>query len=186
MNIREMTKAVHELAREKKWWADEEKGDGTLDMAKVMVKVGEKIALIHSELSEALEEYRKGLGVETYWDIPGFGTVTRACVVTDLVPDEIIQICDSILATEGRTEENKHLSGPEWRSASTLTPMAREYLANYITRTYKPEGFTIEIADAVIRCGDMLEAMGGDLQEAILLKHRYNETRSNRHGGKRC
>jgi len=50
----------------------------------------------------------------------------------------------------------------------------------------KPEGFSIELADAVIRIFDLCEAMGIDIEACIREKHYYNQTRPNRHGGKRA
>ena len=49
----------------------------------------------------------------------------------------------------------------------------------------KPEGFGVEIADAIIRCLDLTEALGIDIGERILEKHEYNGTRPHRHGGKK-
>jgi len=49
----------------------------------------------------------------------------------------------------------------------------------------KPEGFAIELADAVIRIADLCGKLGIDLENAIEVKHQYNETRPHRHGGKR-
>jgi len=49
----------------------------------------------------------------------------------------------------------------------------------------KPEGFPIEIADAVIRLMDLAEACGFEVETAIQLKHEYNKSREYRHGGKR-
>lgn len=48
----------------------------------------------------------------------------------------------------------------------------------------KPEGFPIEIADAVIRIGGLCGCLGIDLERALRLKLAYNLTRPHRHGGK--
>ena len=49
----------------------------------------------------------------------------------------------------------------------------------------KPEGFGIELADAVIRLLDIAEHLGIDMQDAVTLKHNFNTTRPYRHGGKK-
>lgn len=46
----------------------------------------------------------------------------------------------------------------------------------------KPEGFPIELADAVIRIFDLCGRLGIDLEGAIATKHAYNATRSFKHG----
>jgi hypothetical protein len=50
----------------------------------------------------------------------------------------------------------------------------------------KPEGFGVELADAVIRCFDLAEAMKIDLPALIELKHQYNKSRPFKHGNKRA
>lgn len=49
----------------------------------------------------------------------------------------------------------------------------------------KPEGWAVEIADAIIRCLDFTAQQGVDIGAIIELKNNYNKTRPNRHGGKK-
>lgn len=48
----------------------------------------------------------------------------------------------------------------------------------------KPEGYAIELADAVIRIMDTCEWLGVDLENAIRLKMEYNRGRPHMHGKK--
>lgn len=50
--------------------------------------------------------------------------------------------------------------------------------------TKKPEGFAIELADAMIRLADLCGGLGINLEEALRLKMDYNKTRGYRHGDK--
>jgi NTP pyrophosphatase (non-canonical NTP hydrolase) len=50
----------------------------------------------------------------------------------------------------------------------------------------KPDGFGVEIADAVIRLMDLCGKLGFSLEKCIREKFYYNETRPERHGGKRA
>jgi NTP pyrophosphatase (non-canonical NTP hydrolase) len=51
-----------------------------------------------------------------------------------------------------------------------------------ITSTGKPEGLASELADTVIRCFDLAQSIGIDLEDAVLLKMEYNKSRPLRHG----
>lgn len=106
MKINELVKRAHQNAINKGWYEEPR-------------TFGELIALMHSELSEALEEFRNDRGLrEVYF--------------------------------EGD----------------------------------KPCGIPIELADVCIRIFDACGHLNIDLEEAIQLKMKYNETRSYKHGGK--
>lgn len=124
MNIRDLQKSVHLAAVAKGWWpkykhlakAAFELGDAPAGRMALAEAVLAKLALVHSEVSEASEAAR-----DDQWDL---------------------------------------YYGPDG----------------------KPEGFVVEVADAVIRLLDLCEAMGLDLQTAIEIKRAYNATRQHRHG----
>lgn len=46
----------------------------------------------------------------------------------------------------------------------------------------KPEGIPAELADVVIRCFEMAEYYGIDLEEAMMEKQEHNSKRTNKHG----
>lgn len=46
----------------------------------------------------------------------------------------------------------------------------------------KPEGFGIELADAVIRILDLAQYLNIDLEQCMTLKHEYNRSRPYKHG----
>jgi len=50
------------------------------------------------------------------------------------------------------------------------------------TQSGKPEGLPSELADIVIRVFDYAEALGIDIETAIVEKHSYNVTRPRKHG----
>jgi NTP pyrophosphatase (non-canonical NTP hydrolase) len=107
MEIKELIIKSHNIAKSKGWW-DEKRG------------IPELIALMHSELSEALEEYRDGESLNL------------------------------------RFEDGK------------------------------PLGFTVELADVLIRIFDMAGKYDLDLDYALNEKIKYNTTRNYRHGNKKA
>lgn len=127
MTIKELQKEVHALATDKGWYDGIKKGDPKT--------VPEKLALIHSEVSEAMEEYRTGYSLTTVYH----------------------------KSSEG---------GPG-------------FVPGFSSRDdVKPEGFGVELADAVIRILDLAEFLNIDLEQLIERKHAFNKTRSYRHGNK--
>lgn len=119
MTINEWAQTVHQNSVDHGFWANGK----ALTVEGVLMK----LALIHSEVSEALELARE----------PGF------------------------------------LPTATWEIGRVL----REGDA-----PPKPEGFGIELADAIIRIMDLAASQGIDLEECIRRKHEYNKSRPIGHG----
>lgn len=111
MTIKQLQKTANKISLAHGWWIESN------------VNIPEKLALIHSEVSEALECFRAS----------GMRGVKEYSVVNS-----------------------------------------------------KPEGFFVELCDAIIRIADLAEHYNIDLEELLELKMKYNSTRPYRHGGKAC
>lgn len=106
MTLNELAKAAHENSKAKGFWNGENHN------------IAEKLALIHSEVSEALEDVRARPDSLNYW----------------------------------------------------------------YTHETKPIGFPTELADILIRVGDLAEYLGIDLEDVVAAKMRHNATRPHKHG----
>lgn len=71
-----------------------------------------------------------------------------------------------------------------------LAEAMEEYRNGHMDEWYgdngKPEGFGPELADTIIRIGDLAHALGLDLNALVKEKHQFNLNRPFRHGGKAC
>ena len=73
---------------------------------------------------------------------------------------------------------------------SEVSEVLEEFRSGHdATETYyrddgKPEGVPAELTDIVIRCFDMADYYGIDLEASILEKHEFNKTRPYLHGKK--
>lgn len=111
----------------------------------LQLAITEKLDLIHSEISEALEELRKGHDpLKTYY-----------------------------------SKTRKYDGGER---VDYLDEQQYELVHGVERPLLKPEGFMVELADAVIRIGDLAFLLGADLQAAVNEKHDYNRTRPYKHG----
>ena len=116
----------------------------------LQLAITEKLDLIHSEISEALEELRKGHDpLKTYYS---------------------------------KTEKSPAGTIPKGERVLYFDKQVFEKVHGVDQPTLKPEGFMVELADAVIRIGDLAFLLGADLQAAVNEKHNYNRTRPYKHG----
>lgn len=118
MNIKELITEAYETSKSKGWHDPE-----------VDVSLGDRVALCHSELSEALEEARKHKDLKRIYV-------------------ELEQI--------------------KFKNGIPGLPKRRQVDWEPDLSDCKPEGFPIELADVVIRIGDMCGKYGIDLQEYIV------------------
>ena len=150
MNINEFAKEVHQNAVEHGWW-DEERSFGDI------------IALCHSELSEALEEFRAGRPMVWY-----------SC--TEIQP---YHPCDPKDSFDCQMY-GKEPCDP--KDSFDCQMYGKEECCKY--RGKKPEGIAVELCDCIIRILDYLGKEGVDVEAVLAEKHAYNKTRPYRHGGK--
>lgn len=111
MNIADWQRQVHQLAREKGWWdgaRTDSKGRACVDRAETIADLLSKLALVHSEVSEAVEAARLGaLGLDVSTGKPEGMVVELADAVI-----RIMDLCEAMgLDLEGaiaaKTEYNR-------------------------------------------------------------------------------
>ncbi len=84
--LRKLQKAVHELAQEKGWYDGTPKADDP-------TWLGARLALVHSEVSEALECVRRGQMTRTYPG-PRNGDATKPEGLPTELADVVIRVLD--------------------------------------------------------------------------------------------
>jgi NTP pyrophosphatase (non-canonical NTP hydrolase) len=117
---------------------------------------GTLIALVHAELSEALEEVRAGRPALYY----PCRTLKRLCIREQNKDPNAHTECGAYLP-------DKKSNVPE-RSCTIQSD--------------KPEGWAVELADAVIWIADICGHYGIDLEDILHRKMAYNATRPHKHG----
>lgn len=121
-------------------------------------EVGTVIALMHSELSEALEFARN----EQKLNKKGINALHHYAGV---LPIGLLNFPKGIIATEEGV------------------PIASNVSNKYAN---KPDGYLVELADVIIRIFDEVGSRGLEKEfvEILLEKHEYNKTRPYKHGNK--
>lgn len=191
-DLNEFAKEVHENAKAHGWW------DSDRDAEEI-------IALIHSEWSEALEEFRAGRpmlwfecadGVEAALHGCGINGVckeTHLCAYRKTKPEgiavELIDGCIRILDFAGKCGVAMPFEGieREQRSLPSLIAHLHYYTAiaqDSIGRTGKiiDNGWSGWLGSAIFESFWYIAAQGLDPYELMKLKHEYNKTRPYKHG----
>lgn len=152
MDLNRLADMIHRTAVQKGWWSSPDRPDIPVER-----NFGEIIALIHSEVSEAMEAYREGSSLyHIEFEYPDANDRTLARTI------------------EGRTDVY-HEGG--WLP---LTPE----LAMEKGISIKPVGVIVEMADIIIRVLDWCGSHEVDISKAMREKMTYNEQRPFRHGNK--
>ncbi len=116
----------------------------------------EFVALVHSELSEALEQHRDHRAPAEVW----------------------YSLKSTKMETAAREELGLGPEDPLPRGVNVSLPVTPG------TPGAKPEGIPSEIADTIIRCAHYCGANGINLAAAVAEKMEYNRHREHRHGGR--
>ena len=189
MNLRELQREAHAIAKDHGWW-DEERTFGDL------------IALVHSELSEALEAYREHGNTTNAWmELVDEDSDDRIPVgVGHELADVVIRVADmaewlKVDLAQAR-EEDEDLGEDkqaylEHRLSGNLDSFG-EWIAaihedvgdaGYHQRN-RSDNLGSHLVSVIWMVQEMAAHYGIDLDAAIEAKMEYNRTRSYRHGGK--
>lgn len=166
----ELIKEIHENAVAHGWWEGER-------------KIDEIYALIHSELSEALEEYRSGKEMIYYVDGKPEGIAVE-------LADAVIRILDYVAQREFFTGPEMYME--QIRITGEKLPLPRLLVECHesitMARVYDEENMNPMAHFTKVKANirEYLSDNGLDLYEIIRIKHEYNKTRPYRHGGKLC
>lgn len=129
---------------------------------------GDDMALIASELSEALEDFRNGAKLTEIW-------YERKVAVPPSIKDQLQALAAKFLPIE---PPPVHWITIKTRERSYVAPDGSLVLN-------KPCGIPSELADVVIRLLNLCAMRGIDIEAAVEDKMAYNATRPARHGGKK-
>lgn len=193
LDLNAFAQEVHAVSVEHGWWEGEENND-----------IDTKIALIHAEWSEALEEYRAGRPMVWHrcreggeeepvcvenacaaWMNEGCDVCSRdkkpEGIAVELV-DGVIRILDLMAAKDMDFAQVGYICGGK----RTLPQLVA--VLHYATAILglEDDDDARWLSSCIETVREWLEDQGVDMDEILRLKHEYNKTRPYRHGGKRC
>lgn len=202
MDLNKMAREIHENACAHGWWETER------DPAEI-------IALIHSEWSEALEEYRAGRPMVWYacgeqtngnggicnpkdeCDCANFGQETECRyrgkkpegIAVELI-DGCIRILDLLVEMQYEIQDLDPSCFDDFSMIVSfprfITDLHYETAKAYQKRYDIPHGLYIMLLCIVSMVFSWVLANGLNPNQIMMEKHEYNKSRPYRHGGKRC
>lgn len=193
-DLNEFAQEIHQNAVAHGWWEGERSAD-------------EIIALIHSEWSEALEEYRAGRplvwhkcpynsGMCEFQEVhnTGAGIVCDACTTASRKPEgiavELIDGCIRILDFLAWNENT--LNGAFFDRIAEYAEVGMDEFVRMVCFLHGSTSLCIledDVSNLVAAMGVAcywIKSQGLDPLALMQEKHEYNKTRPYRHGGKVC
>ena len=191
MNLADLQKEAHAIAKEHGWWDTER-------------TFGDLIALVHSKLSEALEWYRTWGGVRLGSNPPESMTnnLGQPIGVASELADVVIRVADMAehygidatpyinWLTAYELKQLERFSFGEW-IALLHSLLSEALVASHKWPIFQHKANPVVVNAWVHKTGNFIGCIqhmaahyGIDLDAAIEAKMEYNRTRSYRHGGK--
>ena len=183
--------ACFTTARDHGWWDDEKlPGSDDLDHQMVYEIVPEKLTLVHSEISEALEDLRVGK-METTLNEKG-----KPEGFYSELADVVIRIYDLLGACDLEPLGSDVINDLDRERCMAKPSVALAFLHDVVSRAprswvmdqedFRGGLFPHHLSRVVWMAEEICRKAGIDLTSEVQAKMAYNQTRSYRHGGKSC
>lgn len=184
IDLKKLRDEIHQNAIEHGWYEQER-------------SIEETIALIHSELSEALEEYRNGHKIDEIYYVckskdkctPSYSCEGCKDSKPEGIPVELADVVIRIMDYCGKEEININLNDCEniIENGFRKTIAGCHYFVSSVyfnfLKSCKVYIHYLTLCIKIIE--SFLKNNNVDLWEVVRLKHEYNKTRPYRHGGKK-
>lgn len=184
MSLNELAKEAHQISVEHGWWDKEP-------------TFGELVALMHSELSEALEEYRAGRPMVYFMDVNGFVVSDMSERRGDKLEGIAVELADCIIrildwAGHEGVDMDKVLQAIEENPMGIERDIENKFgdfisdMHNLLSMAYSE----LDVDERIYLCmvinyiQEAMKKSGINLDAIIREKMEYNRTRPYRHGGK--
>jgi len=170
LDINKLAHECHETAVEKGWWVDGQERD-----------FNELVCLLHSEVSEAFEEYRSGHPLnEIYYSEDKQGNQKPEGIIIEFA-DLVIRLADWLGCYKN---EIAYRSGKVNFEGIDFPVFCKE--THYLVAMLGWDNIIYNLIDCIYYVVDYCEQNQLDIDKAIGIKVAYNKTRPHRHGDKKA